>query len=98
MRPIFRLVAVCFLVPSFFSAQEAPTPVSQAPDSPSAPPAAAKQPEAKPQEQPKFYQPEGPDPTQTIADEHSVTDMLDVVPFTSPDISQHAHAARFPAR
>ncbi len=37
----------------------------------------------KAQEVPKFYQPEGPDPTQTIAHEHSVTDMLEVVPIKS---------------
>ena len=43
----------------------------------------ASQQEKPKQEQPKFYQPEGPDPNEIIAHEHSVTDMLDVVPFTS---------------
>ncbi len=92
MQPLIRLLAVCLVLPSFFSAQEAPQPVPQTPAQQSAPaspasqpspPAAAQQPSAKPQEPPKFYQPEGPDPTETIAHEHSVTDMLDVVPFKS---------------
>ena len=91
MRPLIRLLAVCVLLPSFFSAQEAAQPASQTPaaQSPTSPasqtalPAGAQQPSAKPKEAPKFYQPQGPDPTQTIAHEHSVTDMLDVVPFTS---------------
>jgi len=92
MRPLVRLLGLCLLVPSFFSAQEAPQPSFPAL---AAPPTAAspsgqngagevaKQPPAKQKEQPKFYQPEGPDPTETIAHEHSVTDMLDVVPIKS---------------
>jgi predicted alpha/beta superfamily hydrolase len=92
MKLLIRLFAVCLLVPAFFSAQETPQPAPQVPAQQSAPPssapqspapAAAQQPSAKPPEPPKFYQPEGPDPTETIAHEHSVTDMLDVVPFTS---------------
>jgi predicted alpha/beta superfamily hydrolase len=92
MQPLIRLLAVCLLLPSFFSAQEALQPVPQTPAQQSAPassapqpppPAAAQQPSTKAKEPPKFYQPQGPDPTETIAHEHSVTDMLDVVPFTS---------------
>lgn len=91
MRPLIRLLALGLLVPTFFSAQESPQPAPQttpqsapAPSSsPSAPPAAGQKSPAKPQESPKFYQPEGPDPTETIAHEHSVTDMLDVVPIKS---------------
>lgn len=91
MKPLIRLISVCLLVPTFFAAQEAPQPASQstpqtspaASNAQSAAPAADQKAPAKPQEPPKFYQPEGPDPTETIAHEHSVTDMLDVVPFTS---------------
>ena len=92
MRSLIPLLAVCVLLPWFLSAQEATQPASQTPAAQPAPgsassqtasPAGAQQPSAKPKEAPKFYQPEGPDPTQTIAHEHSVTDMLDVVSFTS---------------
>ena len=92
MRPRVRLLALCFLVPVFFSAQETPQAASHPPSAqstagststPAAPAAADQQPSAKPQEPPKFYQPAGPDPTETIAHEHSVTDMLDVVPIKS---------------
>lgn len=90
MRRFFRLLAACLLVPSFFAAQEAQQPQTQPPASQSAPASTDSQPAspaAKPpdkaEEPPKFYQPEGPDPTQTIAHEHSVTDMLEVVPIKS---------------
>ncbi len=89
MQPLIRLLAVCFLLPSFLLAQETPQPAPQTSNSqpgsqaPAAPSATAQQPPANPKEPPKFYQPEGPDPTQTIAHEHSVTDMLDVVPIKS---------------
>ncbi len=74
MKPLVRFLALCLLLPLSLLAQESPQPA------PAAPP---KQPATQPQEQPKFYHPQGPDPTQIIAHEHSVTDMLDVVPFTS---------------
>lgn len=90
MRRFFRLLAACLLVPPFFAAQEAQQPQTQPPASQSAPASTDSQPAspaAKPpdkaEEPPKFYQPEGPDPTQTIAHEHSVTDMLEVVPIKS---------------
>lgn len=99
MKPLFRLLVLCLLVPSFFSGQEAPQSPAAAPKQETAPPsspaagqqeatppsspAATQQTPSKPEEKPKFYQPEGPDPTEIIAHEHSVTDMLDVVPFTS---------------
>jgi predicted alpha/beta superfamily hydrolase len=92
MKALLRLLAICILVPSFISAQEVPQPALQSPAQQSVPaptasqptqPAATQQPPAKPKEPPKFYQPEGPDPTETIAHEHSVTDMLDVVPIKS---------------
>jgi len=92
MKPPIRLLVVCLFLSSFLSAQETSqpspqTPATQAAPPPSSPqtaqPGAPQQPSIKPQEPPKFYQPEGPDPTETIAHEHSVTDMLDVVPFTS---------------
>ncbi len=92
MKALLRSLAICILVPSFISAQEVPQPAPQSPEQQSVPaptatqpkqPAAAQQPSAKPKEPPKFYQPEGPDPTETIAHEHSVTDMLDVVPIKS---------------
>ena len=91
MKPLSRLLAVCILVPSFLSGQEP----SAVPAPPQATSPAAKQESTQPapaatqtaapkaQDKPKFYQPEGPDPTEIIAHEHSVTDMLDVVPFTS---------------
>lgn len=87
MRPFARWLAVCLLAPSFLSAQEAPQTPSQQAQPASSPaktaPAATQEAPAKPKESPKFYQPEGLDPTQTIAHEHSVTDMLEVVPFKS---------------
>jgi predicted alpha/beta superfamily hydrolase len=96
MRSLLKLIAVWLLVSTFLSGQEgqqsaSPAPAEQpagksepASSAPQSPPAAkSDQPAAKPQEPPKFYQPEGPDPTAIIAHEHSVTDMLDVVPFTS---------------
>ncbi len=97
MKPLFRLLAICLLAPSFILAQEAAPSANPAPSQQNAQPAApsgeqptkqpapsAAQPAApKTQEKPKFYQPEGPDPTEIIAHEHSVTDMLEVVPFTS---------------
>lgn len=67
MRPLPRLLVLCVLVSTSFSAQEAPRPPQVVPT----------------QEPPKLYQPQGPDPTEIIAHEHSVTDMLEVVPFTS---------------
>jgi len=87
MRPLIRaIICLFFLVPSFAqensSKKESDSKAAQTPAA-SSPQTASQQPSAKPKEQPKFYQPEGPDPTQTIAHEHSVTDMLDVVPFTS---------------
>src|SRR5271165_610613 len=87
MQLLARLLAVCLLAPALLVAQEnsstvpdeeyiPPAPVEKAPEKPkAAPPPAAKPPE--------FYKPEGPDPTEFMAHEHSVTDMLDVVPFTS---------------
>lgn len=73
MQPLVQFLVVWLLVSSSFLAQE--TPQSS--------PATPAQTPPKTQEQPKFYQPQGPDPTEIIAHEHSVTDMLDVVPFTS---------------
>ncbi len=78
MPPLIRLLAMCLILPSLVSAQEKPaaTPTP-------APQSAATPQEPKPQQPPRFYHPEGPDPTEIIAHEHSVTDMLEVVPFTS---------------
>jgi predicted alpha/beta superfamily hydrolase len=74
MPTLFRLLSVLLLVASPFFARQ----------NPQSPPAAPDQtPPPTTQEQPKFYQPQGPDPTEIIAHEHSVTDMLDVVSFTS---------------
>ena len=93
--PVRFLLALCLLSLVALPAQEKSEPQS---DAQPTPPVAAKpstdssksetsptaSPQEKPkQEQPKFYQPEGPDPNEIIAHEHSVTDMLDVVPFTS---------------
>jgi predicted alpha/beta superfamily hydrolase len=91
MQSFIKLIAVWLLVPAFLSGQDAAQSVSPPPASkseptssaPQSPPAKSGPPAVKPQEPPKFYQPEGPDPTEIIAHEHSVTDMLDVVPFTS---------------
>ena len=74
MKSLLRLLFLCLVACSSFVAQENPKPFPAAPPQP---------PPAKAEEQPKLYQPEGPDPTEIIAHEHSVTDMLDVVPFTS---------------
>jgi len=75
MWSLRRFLAICLLLPSFLIAQENS---SAAPTQPN-----ASVPAEKPNEQRRYYQPQGPDPTQIIAHEHSVTDMLDVVPFTS---------------
>ena len=90
MQPLLRFLAVCLLLPSFLASQDSPSTAPQDPKAAATAPANGAQeppkaatPAEKPQEQPKFYKPEGPDPTEIIAHEHSVTDMLDVVPFTS---------------
>ena len=89
MRPLIRFLTIFLFLHSFLftqdSSQAVPPPSAQQPATkPQEQPVTKPQrPSAKPQEPPKFYQPEGPDPTETIAHEHSVTDMLDVVPFTS---------------
>jgi len=88
MQSFKRLVAVCVVVPTLCLAQEnSSTPPAQSSQPPAAnqqeQPNGAAPPAEKTKEQPKFYQPQGPDPTETIAHEHSVTDMLDVVPFKS---------------
>jgi len=71
MRPLLRALAtLLFLVPVL--AQDKPP--EQAPS-----PQAAQAADNKPTQQ----QPQGPNAAQIIAHEHSVTDMLDVVPFTS---------------
>jgi predicted alpha/beta superfamily hydrolase len=89
MKSLILILALCLLVPSFLAGQTTqPEPelpeVADPPPPPAAAPQSAPAKPATPQTaQPKFYQPEGPDPTEIIAHEHSVTDMLDVVPFTS---------------
>src|SRR5262245_5313779 len=87
MKRLVFLFALFLFVPSAVCGQETPEPEMPEVADPAPPTPAPKQapakpatPEAKP---PRLYQPEGPDPTQILAHEHSVTDMLDVVPFTS---------------
>ncbi len=83
MQRSFYFLMLCLLLPSALFGQDKPQPQHEKPaatqNSTQAPSDKAK-PEAQ---QPKYYQPKGPDPTKTLAHEHSVTDMLDVVPFTS---------------
>jgi predicted alpha/beta superfamily hydrolase len=77
MKVLSCFLALFLLIPVALLAQGKSQPQAAKPATTETP-----KPEAS-QEKPMFYQPEGPDPTQIIAHEHSVTDMLDVVPFTS---------------
>jgi predicted alpha/beta superfamily hydrolase len=88
MQPFRRFLAVSLLLLSFSAAQENPSAGSAQPkptagDSKQEQPKATTAPTEKSQEEPKLYQPQGPDPTEIIAHEHSVTDMLEVVPINS---------------
>ena len=78
MRASVRFLVLCLVFPALLAQEKTPSPATTETSKP-----AASQSSPASQENPKFYQPEGPDPTQIIAHEHSVTDMLDVVPFTS---------------
>ena len=82
MKAPVRFLVLCLVCPALL-AQEKSQPQTTAPAATQTSKPATSQPAPASQEKPKFYQPAGPDPTQIIAHEHSVTDMLDVVPFTS---------------
>ncbi len=78
MRVPIRFLILCLVFPALLAQEKTPPPAATESSKP-----AASQSAPASQQSPKFYQPEGPDPTQIIGHEHSVTDMLDVVPFTS---------------
>jgi predicted alpha/beta superfamily hydrolase len=81
MYPIPRKLALFLFASTFLFAQESQQPTSTQPPTP-APAQQPTPPNTVPPDR-QIHLPEGPSPTQIIAHEHSVTDMLDVVPITS---------------
>lgn len=83
MYPAFRKLALFLLASAFLCAQDTqqPTAVPPIPPDAQAPAQQPTTPDTTPPDRQIHL--EGPSPTQIIGHEHSVTDMLDVVPFKS---------------